>query len=288
MQEEQKTETPAKANWRPVFIVSDGTAITAETLAHSVLTQFPNLSYDRERIPFIDTVEKAKQTAERINTVQHRTGVRPLVFSTFVDPVISRAFISSNEGFQIELFRSFVGPLEHELCMKSEHTIGATHKIRDEERYNKRIAAIAYTLSHDDGQTNRGLDQAEVILVGVSRSGKTPTSLFLAMQFGIKVANYPLIPEDFDRGCLPDILLPLRHKLFGLSIKPERLSEIRNERRPGSRYASIENCREEIRNAEALMTRNGIEWLNSTTKSIEEIAATIVAKFHLQGVSKSL
>ena len=211
MQEEQKTETPAKANWRPVFIVSDGTAITAETLAHSVLTQFPNLSYDRERIPFIDTVEKAKQTAERINAVQHRTGVRPLVFSTFVDPVISRAFISSNEGFQIELFRSFVGP-----------------------------------------------------------------------------ANYPLIPEDFDRGCLPDILLPLRHKLFGLSIKPERLSEIRNERRPGSRYASIENCREEIRNAEALMTRNGIEWLNSTTKSIEEIAATIVAKFHLQGVSKSL
>ena len=272
MTEDQKLEAPANGNWRPVFIVSDGTAITAETLAHSVLTQFPNLSYDRERIPFIDTVEKAKQTAERINAVQRRTGVRPLVFSTFVDPVISRSFINSNEGFQIELFRSFVGPLEHELCMKSEHTIGATHKIVDEDRYNKRIAAIDYTLTHDDGQTNRGLDQAEVILVGVSRSGKTPTSLFLAMQFGIKVANYPLIPEDFD-------------KLFGLSIKPERLSEIRNERRPGSRYASIENCREEIRNAERLMTNNGIEWLNSTTKSIEEIAATIVAKFHLQGVS---
>ena len=285
MSEDQKTDTPANPNWRPVFIVSDGTAITAETLAHSVLTQFPNLNYDRERIPFIDTVEKATQTAERINATLHRTGVRPLVFSTFVDPVISRAFINSNEGFQIELFRSFVGPLEQELHMKSEHTIGATRKIRDEERYNKRIAAIDYTLSHDDGQTNRGLDQAEVILVGVSRSGKTPTSLFLAMQFGIKVANYPLIPEDFERGCLPDILLPLRHKLFGLSIKPERLSEIRNERRPGSRYASIENCRDEIRNAEALMTRNGIEWLNSTTKSIEEIAATIVAKFHLQGVS---
>ena len=245
MTEDQKLEAPANGNWRPVFIVSDGTAITAETLAHSVLTQFPNLSYDRERIPFIDTVEKAKQTAERINAVQRRTGVRPLVFSTFVDPVISRSFINSNEGFQIELFRSFVGPLEHELCMK----------------------------------------QAEVILVGVSRSGKTPTSLFLAMQFGIKVANYPLIPEDFDRGELPEVLLPLRNKLFGLSIKPERLSEIRNERRPGSRYASIENCREEIRNAERLMTNNGIEWLNSTTKSIEEIAATIVAKFHLQGVS---
>ncbi len=274
-------EKPDNPNWRPVFIVSDSTAITAETLAHSVMTQFPDLSFDKERIPFVDSEEKARQTAARINAVQQRTGVRPLVFSTFVDPAISRVFIQSNEGFQIELFRSFVGPLERELCMKSVHTVGATHKIKNEESYNRRIAAIDYTLTHDDGQTNRGLDQAEVILVGVSRSGKTPTSLFLAMQFGIKVANYPLIPEDFDRGALPEALQSLKDKLFGLSIKPERLSEIRNERRPGSHYANLENCREEICNAEKLMTENGIEWLNSTTKSIEEIAATIIAKLNL-------
>ena len=266
-------------NWRPVFIVSDGTAITAETLAHSVMTQFPDLVYDQQRIPFIDTPEKAHQVAKRI---ENETCVRPLVFSTFVDPEISKEFLKTAPGFQVELFRSFVGPMERELGMKSTHTVGATHKIRNEERYNKRIAAIDYTLTHDDGQTNRGLDQAEVILVGVSRSGKTPTSLFLAMQFGIKVANYPLIPEDFDRGELPPALEPLRDKLFGLSIKPERLSEIRNERRPGSHYASIENCRKEIEDAEKLMRRNGIEWLNSTTKSIEEIAATIIAKQHLE------
>lgn len=269
-------------NWRPVFIVSDGTAITAETLAHSVMTQFPDLVYDQQRIPFIDTPEKAHQVAKRIERTLNETGVRPLVFSTFVDPEISKEFLKTAPGFQVELFRSFVGPMERELGMKSTHTVGATHKIRNEERYNKRIAAIDYTLTHDDGQTNRGLDQAEVILVGVSRSGKTPTSLFLAMQFGIKVANYPLIPEDFDRGELPPALEPLRDKLFGLSIKPERLSEIRNERRPGSHYASIENCRKEIEDAEELMRRNGIEWLNSTTKSIEEIAATIIAKQHLE------
>lgn len=269
-------------NWRPVFIVSDGTAITAETLAHSVMTQFPDLVYDQQRIPFIDTPEKAHQVAKRIERTLNETGVRPLVFSTFVDPEISKEFLKTAPGFQVELFRSFVGPMERELGMKSTHTVGATHKIRNEERYNKRIAAIDYTLTHDDGQTNRGLDQAEVILVGVSRSGKTPTSLFLAMQFGIKVANYPLIPEDFDRGELPPALKPLRDKLFGLSIKPERLSEIRNERRPGSHYASIENCRKEIEDAEELMRRNGIEWLNSTTKSIEEIAATIIAKQHLE------
>lgn len=269
-------------NWRPVFIVSDGTAITAETLAHSVMTQFPDLVYDQQRIPFIDTPEKAHQVAKRIERTLNETGVRPLVFSTFVDPEISKEFLKTAPGFQVELFRSFVGPMERELGMKSTHTVGATHKIRNEERYNKRIAAIDYTLTHDDGQTNRGLDQAEVILVGVSRSGKTPTSLFLAMQFGIKVANYPLIPEDFNRGELPPALEPLRDKLFGLSIKPERLSEIRNERRPGSHYASIENCRKEIEEAEELMRRNGIEWLNSTTKSIEEIAATIIAKQHLE------
>ena len=269
-------------NWRPVFIVSDGTAITAETLAHSVMTQFPDLVYDQQRIPFIDTPEKAHQVAKRIERTMNETGVRPLVFSTFVDPEISKEFLKTAPGFQVELFRSFVGPMERELGMKSTHTVGATHKIRNEERYNKRIAAIDYTLTHDDGQTNRGLDQAEVILVGVSRSGKTPTSLFLAMQFGIKVANYPLIPEDFDRGELPPALEPLRDKLFGLSIKPERLSEIRNERRPGSHYASLENCRKEIEEAEELMRRNGIEWLNSTTKSIEEIAATIIAKQHLE------
>lgn len=269
-------------NWRPVFIVSDGTAITAETLAHSVMTQFPDLVYDQQRIPFIDTPEKAHQVAKRIERTLNETGVRPLVFSTFVDPEISKEFLKTAPGFQVELFRSFVGPMERELGMKSTHTVGATHKIRNEERYNKRIAAIDYTLTHDDGQTNRGLDQAEVILVGVSRSGKTPTSLFLAMQFGIKVANYPLIPEDFDRGELPPALKPLRDKLFGLSIKPERLSEIRHERRPGSHYASIENCRKEIEDAEELMRRNGIEWLNSTTKSIEEIAATIIAKQHLE------
>ncbi len=274
-------------NWRPVFIVSDGTAITAETLAHSVMTQFPDLVYDQQRIPFIDTPEKAHQVAKRIERTMNETGVRPLVFSTFVDPEISKEFLKTAPGFQVELFRSFVGPMERELGMKSTHTVGATHKIRNEERYNKRIAAIDYTLTHDDGQTNRGLDQAEVILVGVSRSGKTPTSLFLAMQFGIKVANYPLIPEDFDRGELPPALEPLRDKLFGLSIKPERLSDIRNDRRPGSHYASLENCRKEIEEAEELMRRNGIEWLNSTTKSIEEIAATIIAKQHLEKLSNN-
>ncbi len=266
---------------RQIFIVSDGTAITAETLAHSIMTQFPNLSYNQTRLPFTDTVEKALEVVRQINAKGAADGLRPIIFTTFVDPEIMRTFNEAVSGHIIDLFRKFVGPLETELGMKSAHSIGQSHRIRDDVKYNRRIAAIDYTLQHDDGQTNRGLDEADVILVGVSRSGKTPTSLFLAMQFGLKVANYPLIPEDFDRGSLPEALIPLRDKLFGLSIRPERLSEIRNERRPNSRYASIENCRKEIEDAESLMVREGIRWLNSTTKSIEEISATIIAELGL-------
>lgn len=272
---------PTTAKTRQIFIVSDGTAITAETLAHSIMTQFPDLRYHQTRIPFVNTVEKAIDTARRINAVEKEEGTRPIIFTTFVEPDIMRSFNELVSGHIIDLFRKFVGPLETEFGMKSAHSIGQTHKIRDDEKYNRRIAAIDYTLTHDDGQTNRGLDEADVILVGVSRSGKTPTSLFLAMQFGIKVANYPLIPEDFERGALPDALIPLRSKLFGLSISPERLSEIRNERRPGSRYASLANCEKEIADAESLMRREGIRWLNSTTKSIEEISATIMSELGL-------
>lgn len=273
---------PAGTSPRPVFIVSDGTAITAETLAQAVLTQFPNLNYEQRRIPFVDTVEKATATADRINQVQERTGMRPIVFSTFSRKAISEAFCEQCTGYVAELFRSFVNPIEEELGMQSSHEVGLTHKIRNEENYDKRIAAIDYTLTHDDGQTDFGLDEADVILVGVSRSGKTPTSLYLAMQFGIKVANYPLIPEDFERGTLPEALQAVRGKLFGLTIAPERLHDIRNERRPNSRYASIENCRAEIADCEAMMNRNGISFLSSTTKSIEEIAATIIATLNLE------
>ncbi len=176
----------------------------------------------------------------------------------------------------MDLIQTFVSPLEQELGVKSTHTIGRSHNIADSEEYKNRIEAINFSLAHDDGQSNKNLSTADVILVGVSRSGKTPTSLYLAMQYGIKAANYPLIPDDFERGKLPSVLPEFKSKMFGLSIAPERLSEIRNERRPGSKYASIENCRYEINEAEAMMKREGIRWLSSTAKSIEEISTTIL------------
>jgi hypothetical protein len=266
---------------RTVFFVSDGTGITAETLGHSVMTQFEALRYRQLRVPFIDSPEKAREAVARIDEARRRDGKRPIVFSTLVNPRVS-AELRAADALLLDLFESFVEPLENELGMKSSHSIGRSHNISDSEDYKQRIEAINFSLAHDDGQSAKGLAQADVILVGVSRSGKTPTSLYLAMQYGVKAANYPLIPEDFERDELPSALPPHRQKLFGLSIAPERLAEVRHERRPNSRYASIENCRQEVVAAERMMRRESIRWLSSTTKSIEEIAATIMQEVRLE------
>jgi regulator of PEP synthase PpsR (kinase-PPPase family) len=262
---------------RTVFYVSDGTGITAETFGHALLTQFSSVRLRGQRLPFIDSPEKAAEAVTRINRQAQLDRHRPLVFSTLVDAQINDIVRQAQCRF-FDMFASFIEPLEQELATRSSHTVGQSHTAANLEAYTRRISAINYSLSHDDGQTETDLGHADVILVGVSRSGKTPTSLYLAMQHGIRAANYPLIPEDFERGRLPKVLYGHREKLFGLSISPERLAEVRQERRPNSRYASIENCRDEVVAAEALMRREGIEWLSSTTKSIEEIATTVLQR----------
>jgi regulator of PEP synthase PpsR (kinase-PPPase family) len=257
-----------------VFFVSDGTGITAETFGHSVLTQF-ELRFRQVRLPFIDTLDKAHDAVRKINEAFATDGQRPIIFSTLVKTELSDV-IRNCKGMYMDMFQTFVAPLEQELGVKSTHTIGRSHNIVDSEEYKNRIEAINFSLAHDDGQSHKNLSSADVILVGVSRSGKTPTSLYLAMQYGIKAANYPLIPDDFERGKLPSSLYEFKSKIFGLTITPERLSEIRNERRAGSKYAALENCRYEVNEAEMMMKREGIRWLSSTTKSIEEISTTIL------------
>jgi hypothetical protein len=265
---------PLPSSERTVFFVSDGTGITAETFGHSVLTQF-ELRFRQIRMPFIDSIDKAYDVVRTINEACDKDGKRPIVFSTLVKAELS-SVVRQSKGMHLDLFQTFVEPLEQELGIKSTHTVGRSHNIADTDQYKNRIEAINFSLAHDDGQSNKNLFQADVILVGVSRCGKTPTSLYLAMQYGIKAANYPLIPDDFEREKLPSGLMPFKSKIFGLSILPDRLSEVRNERLPGSKYATIENCRYEVNEAEAMMRRDGIQWLSSTHKSIEEIATTIL------------
>ncbi|MFZ5511501.1 MAG: posphoenolpyruvate synthetase regulatory kinase/phosphorylase PpsR [Pseudomonadota bacterium] len=265
---------------RTVFFISDGTGITAETLGHSLLTQFGDLKFRQVRIPFVTTVKKAMDCVAEIQRAGQQDGLRPIVITTLVNPEIASALRQADALF-VNFFETFIAPLEQELGMKSTHTIGRSHSAANSQDYFNRIDAINFAMAHDDGLSPEDLDMADVILVGVSRSGKTPTSLYLALQFGVKAANYPLIPDDFDRMRLPQGLDKYRHKLFGLTIAPERLQQIRTERRPNSRYASLENCRREVLMAEKLMRSEGIRWLDSTAKSIEEIAATIIEEIKL-------
>jgi len=259
---------------RSVFFVSDGTGITAETFGSSLLAQFNSINVREVRLPFIDSVQKAVGAVERINDAAQTDGARPIVFSTLIDEDIN-ALVRQADCQYLELYQTFVKTLENELAQESTHQIGQFHAASD-ENYESRISAINYSLAHDDGQSNTDLAEADVILVGVSRSGKTPTSLYLALQHGVKAANYPLIPDDFERKRLPDALYPVKGKLFGLSIAPDRLSEVREARRPNSNYASLTNCQMEVNEAEAMMRRENIGWASSTNKSIEEIAATIL------------
>jgi len=258
-----------------VFFVSDGTGITAETFGNAILAQF-EIKPRHVRLPFVDTVDKAHQAVRQINHTAELEGRRPIVFTTLVDENVLGVIRNGVKALLLDMFGTFVNPLEAELGITSNHRVGRFSDVSKSQAYHDRIEAINFSLSHDDGQLSRDLDKADVILVGVSRSGKTPTSLYLAMQYGIKAANYPLIPEDFERQQFPSAAQAFRKKVFGLSILPERLSEVRNERRPGSRYASLDNCRYEVSEAEAMMRREGIRWLSTTTKSIEEIATTIL------------
>ena len=265
---------------RTVFFISDGTGITAETFGNSILAQFGGKPRHVRR-PFIDSVEKARSVVTEINHIAEREGLRPIVFITLVNDEVRNVVTGpACNGLVLDMFRTFVEPLEVEFGIKSSHRIGRFSDAAKSSEYHDRIEAINFALAHDDGQSAKNLAVADVILVGVSRSGKTPTSLYLAMQHGIKAANYPLIPDDFERGHLPASLAPYKKKCFGLTIDPERLSQIRHERRPGSRYASIENCRYEVHEAERMMRRESIAWLSSTHKSIEEIAATILRDIH--------
>ena len=258
-----------------VFFVSDGTGITAETFGNAILAQF-ELTPRHIRLPFVDTVDKAYQAVRQINHIGQWEGRRPIVFTTLANTEVFEVVKDHCEGKLMDMFGTFVHPLEEEFGIKSNHRIGRFSDVSKSRAYHDRIEAINFSLAHDDGQLNRDHDLSDVILVGVSRSGKTPTSLYLAMQHGLKASNYPLIPEDFERQQLPEALKPHIKKIFGLSIHPDRLSEIRHERRPNSKYAKLENCQHEVREAEAMMRRAGIRWLSTTTKSIEEIATTIL------------
>ena len=265
---------------RTIFFVSDRTGITSETLGQSLLTQF-DVEFDQVTLPFVDNPERAKKAIEQINLTAQESQLRPVIFSTVVQDDVRNLLKTANAAF-FDFFDQFIAPLELELGVKSSHAIGRSHGVGDRRVYDVRINAMNYALSHDDGQTVRHYEKADVVVVGVSRTGKTPVSIYLALQYGIYAANYPLTEDDLMDGRLPKFLQPFRDKLFGLTIQPDRLQSIRQERRPNSRYSSLAQCQVEIMRAEALFRKEKIPCVNSTTMSIEEMATTILQETRLR------
>lgn len=264
---------------RTAFYISDGTAITAEVFGHALLTLFP-AQFEHVTIPFVETADMAEQVRQRINDRYKTTGQKPLVFQTFVDDNL-RKIINASEGVCYDFLNNFVDPVQRELGVAPVPKTHRTHSIH-EQTYDFRIDAVNFALANDDGSNLKNFDQADIILVGVSRSGKTPTSLYLALQYGIKAANYPFVEEDMQQLRLPEVLIRNKSKLFGLTITAERLSQIREQRRANSRYASLRQCQLELAEVEKLYQREQIPFLNSTHLSIEEISAKIIAKTGLK------
>ncbi len=261
---------------RTMFYISDRTAITAETIGHSLLAQFEGTTDYREvTIPYVDSLEKASAAAERINHAGQVDGERPLVFSTLAEPE-SRDIIIGSDALVLDLFHVFLEPLQRALKASPLLKRTRSHRISNLSTYESRIAAIDFSLQHDDGARIRDYDKAEIIMIGVSRSGKTPTCLYLAMQFGFRAANYPITEEDIVSGKLPEPIKAFRARLHGLTIDARRLASIREERRPGSRYASVEQCRLEVRQVESLFRSHDIPFINTTNMSVEEIATRVV------------
>ncbi|MFT6407685.1 MAG: regulator of PEP synthase PpsR (kinase-PPPase family) [Arenicella sp.] len=267
---------------RKVFFLSDSTGITAENLGRSLLAQFPNIQFESVTKPFIDTQEKAQHIANEINQAAQTSAARPIVIDTILNTEASD-LLRSADCFYIDIFSTFLSPLEEELGVRSSHTVGHPAIFKEDSRvadenYMQRIDAVHFALANDDGMHLHRYADADIILIGVSRTGKTPSSVYLGMQYGIKAANYPLIPDDLELNKIPNALKDHTKKLFGLTIRPARLAEIRNERKPNSHYAALRTCVDEIRQAEALYRQYRIPYIDTTLLSIEEIAARMLQR----------
>ncbi len=272
--EEQRVEPAAEPKTVPVFFLSDSTGISAETMGNALLIQFPNLRFERKLIPFISTVEEARKVVAILDKAAAGP-MTPLAFSTTALTDI-REELHKSVCPLIDFFDLHMSRVESILGVTGMRVAARLHGISDIQRYNTRMQAVEYAIEHDDGQSMRALDKADVILLGPSRCGKTPTTMYLALQHGVFVANYPLVEEDFVSAELPRPVRNLRDRCFGLTTTPARLSQVRNERRPNSRYASLEQCSYELRQAEAMFRTHRIPVVNSSAKSVEEMSTVIL------------
>ncbi|MFS1525584.1 pyruvate, water dikinase regulatory protein [Microbulbifer sp. 2304DJ12-6] len=262
---------------RTAFFISDGTGLTVEAIGHSLLAQFQDQHLEQVTLPYIDSAGKVQQALQRIEMAARESGLQPIIITSIVSDQI-RQQLHQSPALMLDIFENYLTPLASLFNRDPAQTVNVSRGIADNHRYNDRIDAVHFAMDNDDGRRISGFEQADVVLLGVSRTGKTPTCLYLALQFGLRAANYPITEEDMDSTNLPRILLPYRHKLFGLTIDPTRLMQIRQERRANSRYASKEQCDFEVRQVEQMLKRAQVPFLDATQLSVEELATRLMSQ----------
>jgi regulator of PEP synthase PpsR (kinase-PPPase family) len=277
---EDRRPDGSEARVVPVFFLSDSTGISAETMGNALLIQFPDLHFERRLIPFISSVEEARKVVEILDAAAAGP-VTPLAFSTTALTEI-REELHKSVCPLIDFFDLHMSRVEATLGVPGMRVAARLHGMGDVQRYNQRMAAVEYAIEHDDGQSMRALDIADVIIIAPSRCGKTPTTMYLALQYGLLVANYPLTDDDYPSDGLPSTVAKYASRCFGLTTTPLRLSQVRHERRPNSTYSSLSQCTLELRRAEDLYRRNRVPFLNSSTKSVEEMSAVIMQSLRLR------
>lgn len=258
-----------------IFILSDGTGETAATMIRAALVQYSDEEINIVRCKNVRTEE---QIDSLIEDVQARNGI---VVFTMVSPQMSRKVMETTGEKGITAI-DLMGPLLSALDQymghtSSGHTAGLLRAV--DEQYFKRIEAIEYTVKHDDGKTLSHLHQADIVLVGISRTSKTPLSIFLSHK-GWKVANIPMVLNT----PLPEELFKIdQRRIVGLTIDPESLTRIRKKRLekfgqdPGGEYANMAHIHSEIDYASQIFKQNR-RWpvFDVTDRALEETAAEIV------------
>ncbi|WP_232324963.1 pyruvate, water dikinase regulatory protein [Microbulbifer agarilyticus] len=274
---QEHSAVPGSGKKRTAFFISDGTGLTVEGIGHSLLAQFRDQPVEQVTVPYVDSDARVKLVLQRIERAAEESGLQPIIITSIVSDQI-RNQLHESSALMLDVFESYLAPLANLFGTNPVRTVGVSHGISNDSRYSARMDAVHFAMDNDDGRRTREFESADVILVGVSRSGKTPTCLYLALQFGLRAANYPITEEDMDSTSLPKILRPYQQKLFGLTIDPRRLMSIRQERRANSRYASPEQCEFEVRQVEQMLRRAQIPYLDATELSVEELATRLMSQ----------
>jgi len=262
---------------KDVYYISDSTGILATNLGQALICQFPEVNFSGEKFPFIRTVEDAKKTLAYI--LSRSGGRRPLIFSTIINSDVRKIFDSPEVEF-FDAFGHFLDRLETCLETPALREPGFARHL-DNVHMAKRVEAIYFCLEHDDGRKVDEFDEADIILLGVSRAGKTPISVYLSTQMGLKSANFPLTSEYLTRYRIPDGIMQNRAKAVGLTTSAQLLNSVREKRYPGSNYAKLSTCIEEIHQAQRIFQKNKIPIISTAGKSIEEAATQVLRELSI-------